>query len=141
MTIILDQPLAHNPWVANSARIVDIRPEVPDVSTYDLVFDNPEVAETYRFEPGQFNMLYLPGFGESAISISSNPSNRDSLSHTVRVAGNVTQALARKKSATTLACAARSVRVGPPTLAAVAISSLPVAALGWRRCGRQFTRF
>lgn len=97
MTMLLERPLAHHPWVAHSARIVDIRAEVPNVSTYDLVFDNPAVAAAYRFAPGQFNMLYLPGFGESAISISSDPSRHDLLSHTVRVAGNVTQALARKK--------------------------------------------
>lgn len=40
-------------------------------------------------------MLYLPGFGESAISISSDAEQTDTLSHTVRVAGNVTQALSR----------------------------------------------
>jgi NAD(P)H-flavin reductase len=97
MTTLLEQPLAHNPWVAHSAQIVDIRSEVAGVSTYDLVFDNEEVAAGYQFEPGQFNMLYLPGYGESAISISSDPARRDLLSHTVRVAGNVTQALARKK--------------------------------------------
>jgi NAD(P)H-flavin reductase len=97
MTTILQQPPAHHPWVAHSARIADIRPEVPGVATYDLIFDNPDVSAAYRFEPGQFNMLYLPGFGESAISISSDPSANGTLSHTVRVAGNVTQALARKK--------------------------------------------
>jgi NAD(P)H-flavin reductase len=87
----------HNPWVAHSARIEDIRVEVRGVATYDLVFDNPDVAADYRFEPGQFNMLYLPGYGESAISISSDPASRGTLSHTVRVAGNVTQALGRKR--------------------------------------------
>jgi NAD(P)H-flavin reductase len=97
MTTLLDRPLIDNPWVANSAQIVDIRPEVPGVSTYDLVFDNVDVAKGYRFKPGQFNMLYLPGFGESAISISSDPSRHGVLSHTVRVAGNVTQSLARRK--------------------------------------------
>ena len=55
------------------------------------------MAAGYRFAPGQFNMLYVPGFGESAISISSDPSQHDLLSHTIRVAGNVTQAIARKK--------------------------------------------
>ena len=97
MTMLLDKPLAHNPWVAQAARIVDIRAEVPGVATYDLAFENPDVAESYRFAPGQFNMLYVPGFGESAISISSDPSQHDLLSHTIRVAGNVTQAIARKK--------------------------------------------
>ena len=98
MTMLLNRPPAHHPWVAHSARIDRIRPEVPGVTTYDLAFDDPDVAARYRFAPGQFNMLYLPGFGESAISISSDPSRRESLSHTVRVAGNVTQALARKKA-------------------------------------------
>ena len=95
MMTLLDRT-THNPWVAHSARIVDIRPEVPGVATYDLVFDNPDIATDYQFEPGQFNMLYLPGYGESAISISSDPSRQGTLSHTIRVAGNVTQAIARK---------------------------------------------
>lgn len=98
MTMLLDRPSTNNhPWVAHSARIDDIRVEVRGVATYDLVFDNPNVAATYRFEPGQFNMLYLPGYGESAISISSDPDRNGTLSHTVRAAGNVTQALGRKK--------------------------------------------
>jgi NAD(P)H-flavin reductase len=97
MTATLQQPQTQNPWVAFSARIADIRPEVSGVITYDLVYDDADVAAAYRFEPGQFNMLYLPGVGESAISISSDPSKRDRLSHTVRVAGNVTQALSRRK--------------------------------------------
>lgn len=97
MSTLLDQPAVHSPWVAHSARIVEIRPEVPGISTYDLEFDNPDVGAVYQFRPGQFNMLYLPGFGESAISISSDPERHDLLSHTVRVAGNVTQALARKR--------------------------------------------
>jgi NAD(P)H-flavin reductase len=95
--MLLAQPPTFNPWVAHSARIEEIRVEVPGVATYDLVFDNPDVAAAYRFQPGQFNMLYLPGFGESAISISSDPARKGRLSHTVRAAGNVTQALARKK--------------------------------------------
>jgi NAD(P)H-flavin reductase len=97
MTMLLDQPNNCLPWTAHSARIVNIRPEVPGVATYDLVLDDPQFASAYRFRPGQFNMLYLPGFGESAISISSDPARHDVLSHTVRVAGNVTQALAKQK--------------------------------------------
>jgi NAD(P)H-flavin reductase len=76
---------------------VEVRPETPGVATYELAFDDPGVARQYRFAPGQFNMLYLPGFGESAISISSDPEKADSLKHTVRVAGNVTQTLSRKR--------------------------------------------
>lgn len=49
-----------------------------------------------RFLPGQFNMLYAFGTGESAISVSGDPAARDGLLvHTIREAGMVTQALAR----------------------------------------------
>lgn len=98
MTTLLAQPPTHNPWMAHSARIEGIRAEVPGVATYDLVFDDPAVSAAYQFGPGQFNMLYLPGFGESAISISSDPMQAGILSHTIRATGNVTQALAQKKN-------------------------------------------
>ena len=83
-----------NPWHAQLVRIQRIVQEVPGVATYELAFEDEAVARTYRFTPGQFNMLYLPGFGESAISISSDPAQCDALLHTVRIAGNVTRALA-----------------------------------------------
>jgi NAD(P)H-flavin reductase len=86
-----------NPWTANLVRIKNIKREVAGVATYDLAFEDSEVADAYRFEPGQFNMLYVPGFGEAAISVSSDPAKPESLQHTVRVAGNVTQALASRE--------------------------------------------
>ncbi len=45
------------------------------------------------FLPGQFNMLYAFGVGESAISISGNPTDRGFTMHTIRRVGVVTQAL------------------------------------------------
>lgn len=97
MNATLTQQPETSPWLAHAAKILEVRQEVPGVATYDLAFDDPQVAAHYHFAPGQFNMLYLPGFGESAISISSDPRERTTLSHTVRVAGNVTQALSRKQ--------------------------------------------
>jgi len=85
-----------NPWTPRSVRILNIKREILDTATYELAFDDDEFRQTYSFRAGQFNMLYLPGFGESAISISSDPQQAGSLSHTVRIAGNVTQALARR---------------------------------------------
>jgi len=85
-----------NPWTVHLARISGIKREVPGISTYALTFEDAELAQRFRFEPGQFNMLYLPGFGESAISISSDPERSGMLGHTIRVSGNVTRALARK---------------------------------------------
>lgn len=86
-----------NPWMPHAARLRDIKQEVPGVATYELAFEDSQLADSFRFQPGQFNMLYLPGFGEAAISVSSDPDRHESLLHTVRVAGNVTRALARHK--------------------------------------------
>lgn len=50
-----------------------------------------------KFSAGQFNMLLLPGVGESAISISAYDHKKDTLIHTIRSVGPVTQALSRLK--------------------------------------------
>lgn len=48
------------------------------------------------FAPGQFSMLYAPGVGEAAISVSGDPGADDgSLSHTIRDVGAITRALCR----------------------------------------------
>ncbi|MEX0704105.1 MAG: FAD/NAD(P)-binding protein [Planctomycetales bacterium] len=88
---------ANDPLRPHAARIVSIRPEVAGIATYELELDDPATRDLYRFRPGQFNMLYLPGIGEAAISISSDPGAPERLLHTVRAVGNVTQALARQR--------------------------------------------
>jgi NAD(P)H-flavin reductase len=79
------------------AVIEEIQPEAYGVATFSLVFTDPAQASTYRFQAGQFNMIYLPGFGEVAISISSNPGTPQVVGHTIRYAGSVTRALGRLK--------------------------------------------
>jgi NAD(P)H-flavin reductase len=78
-----------------SARVRRITPEIAGTATYEFELTDPNHAAAFHFLPGQFNMLYLPGYGESAISISSDAERPKSLAHTVRVVGNVTRALAR----------------------------------------------
>ncbi|MDR7484061.1 MAG: FAD/NAD(P)-binding protein [Armatimonadota bacterium] len=89
------RPDVAHPMVPHAAAITAVRPEAPGVATYTLQFRDPAIRGAYRFRPGQFNMLSLPGIGESAISISSDPLEPAALQHTVRVAGTVTQAIAR----------------------------------------------
>ncbi len=48
------------------------------------------------FQPGQFNMLYVPGVGEAAISISGDPEDAFRLVHTIRAVGDVTRRLQMK---------------------------------------------
>ena len=61
------------PMAPHWAEIDEIQVEAPGVSTYWLRFTNPALREGYTFNPGQFNILTMPGYGESAISISSPP--------------------------------------------------------------------
>jgi NAD(P)H-flavin reductase len=82
-----------SPWSILLTTVQAVTPETPGVQTYDLSFDDPAITRSFR--PGQFNMLYLPGIGESAISISSDPEVPTKLRHTVRAVGNVTRAMAR----------------------------------------------
>ena len=84
-----------NPWLARQVRIDAITPEVDGVATYHLAFTDDAVAAEYRFAPGQFNMLYLPGVGEVPISLSADPASSGAWAHTIRVAGNTTRTLAR----------------------------------------------
>lgn len=92
-----------DPMVPVTAVITYIHHEAPDIATYTLSFTDTVVRERYRFLPGQFNMLYLPGIGEAAISISSDPGEPDTLLHTIREAGNVTGAIARLRKGDTIA--------------------------------------
>ena len=66
--------------------------------TYTLQFVDEQLRKLYRFAPGQFNMLYVPGVGEAAISISSDPSYTDTLDHTIRLVGSVTRGVDRLKT-------------------------------------------
>lgn len=88
-------PNPHNPWEVHAVRIARIDSEIEGVATYHLSFCDPATASRYHFRPGQFNMLYLPGAGESAISLSADPASKVSWAHTVRTAGNVTRSLSR----------------------------------------------
>lgn len=89
-------------WVPQTAVIREITPEVNDVATYQLALADSAAAKAYRFQPGQFNMLYVPGAGESAISMSGDPGATELLTHTIRVAGNVTRSIAAMKVGDTL---------------------------------------
>ena len=82
-------------WRPLPARILGITTENFNTYTLRLQIVDPEVRKGYRWLPGQFNMLYAPGVGEAAISISSDSQQTDTLEHTIRKVGSVTRALNR----------------------------------------------
>lgn len=76
------------------ATIKWIKKETRDTSTFALSIKDRDILRSYSFRPGQFNMVYVPGIGEAPISISSSPQDHD-LTHTIRIAGDVTIAIGR----------------------------------------------
>lgn len=66
------------------------RDHTPDTFTIEL---SPPTG--FVFAPGQFNMLYVPGYGEVPISISGDPSTPERVVHTIRSVGPVTRSLSR----------------------------------------------
>jgi len=85
---------AVNPWGAHSVEVVAIDAESNGVATYHLRLTVKSVRDTYTCAPGRFNMLYLPGVGEAAISVSGHDIAAETWLHTIRTAGSVTQTLA-----------------------------------------------
>lgn len=73
-------------------RIDRLRRETKGVFTLELV--PADGGESPPFSAGQFNMLYVFGVGEVAISISGDPGEPARLVHTIRSVGAVTRALA-----------------------------------------------
>jgi NAD(P)H-flavin reductase len=59
--------------------------------THDVVTLRLKMPARYEHEPGQFNMLSLPGIGEAPISVSGR--DEDAIEHTIRAVGATTKAL------------------------------------------------
>jgi len=81
-----------NLYVPYPAVIKSIKRETYDTQTFHLVFQD---YQEFQYQPGQFVELYIPGYGESPISITSSPVGEDYLGLCVRKVGRVTQALHR----------------------------------------------
>lgn len=82
---------AAGPMMPEPLRVRHFRRETADTWTVSL--DVSQRAGGFPFRAGQFNMLYVFGVGEVAISISGDPGRPGELHHTVRTVGAVTRAL------------------------------------------------
>ena len=63
--------------------------------THDTFTLELEGAGRGTFRPGQFHMIWAPGVGEAAISLSGDPATPSTIVHTIREVGVVTRALGR----------------------------------------------
>ena len=78
----------------HEAQIVHRVQESSTIFSLYLRFTDPKVHAEFRYQPGQFTMLYVHGAGEVPISIVSDPEHEDLLVHTVNRVGRVTRAMA-----------------------------------------------
>jgi NAD(P)H-flavin reductase len=85
-----------NPMAPTLLKVKKIRKETYD--TFTLELSSPNGDKPWQFAPGQFNMLYMFGLGESAISICGDPTKPDPLIHTARAVGTVTKAMSKLKA-------------------------------------------
>jgi NAD(P)H-flavin reductase len=80
-----------NPMLAELYAMRGVHQETYDTFTFELEPKNK--TRTFSFAPGQFNMLYVFGVGEVPISISGDPTKSETLVHTTRAVGTVTNAM------------------------------------------------
>ncbi len=88
-----------NLFESHRVKITAIKTETDDVVTLSLDIPHP-----YHYQPGQFNMLALPGIGEVPISVSGDriAKNSSHIEHTIRNVGSVTAAINALKIGDTL---------------------------------------
>jgi NAD(P)H-flavin reductase len=84
-----------NTLMPRKAIIKEIVEETYDTKTFTFKYVDGE-PKGMEFEPGQFAMIYIPGVGEAAISISHDPDDLKSLDLTIRKVGSVTGVLFSK---------------------------------------------
>lgn len=82
-----------DPYLPFEAEIVECTQNTASIFTLHLRFTEHQRHQLYTFHPGQFNMVYLFGVGEVAISIVSDPDEKETISHTIRAIGRVTKAM------------------------------------------------
>ena len=91
-----------NPYMIHPATIVEKIRESDDINTYRLQLVDEGTRRLFRFQAGQFNMVYQFGVGEVAISIVSDPDAPELLDHTIRAVGRTTKAIAALQPGDTL---------------------------------------
>ena len=118
------------------AIVRSVEPESPGVATFRIEFQDKRTQEQYRVEPGQFNMIYVPGVGEVPISVSSVPDEGPGIGHTIRFIGRVTRRDRQSAAGLSLGDARSvTVEVGRWSRPAAATWCWWLAVWGWRRFG------
>jgi NAD(P)H-flavin reductase len=91
-----------NLYLPHLAVIKTVVQETPDTWTFELEFQDPDMRESFAFQPGQFGLLSAFGAGESTLTLASGSQRRGSVDVTFRKIGRVTGALASLNSGDTV---------------------------------------
>jgi NAD(P)H-flavin reductase len=90
----MEAPLVE-PMLTAPFRVRKNRKETEDTRTLELA--STSGGDVPAWLPGQFMMLYVFGSGEIPMSISGDPTRRDTITHTVRAVGEVSRAICHTK--------------------------------------------
>lgn len=88
-----------NSFVPQIYRVVGSRRELADTVTLEII---PLAGRRPAFRAGQFNMLYVFGVGEIAVSLSGDCADGTHFVHTVRDVGAVSKAITQLETGATL---------------------------------------
>ncbi len=94
---IKDKKVLNKLYVPETAKIARIDQMTSTEKLFKIVFEDEQIQRQFKFSPGQFVELTVPGIGEAPFSITSNPDNSDYFQLCIRSAGNVSGALHRMK--------------------------------------------
>lgn len=85
--------MSSNIYLPHLATITEIEAQTPDTTMLRVTLDDPTLAQSFTYRPGQFAELSIFGVGECPISIASTPTRKGFLEFCVRAVGQVTNAL------------------------------------------------
>lgn len=74
-------------------KVAEIRDETPDVRTLRLEFQDPHVASSFDWLPGQFGEYSVFGAGECVFTIANSPTRKGYIECSFKLMGKVTSAL------------------------------------------------
>jgi NAD(P)H-flavin reductase len=82
-----------NPYLSAPARILSITELIADTRLFELRFEDPSLAASFSYRPGQFVELSVLGVGEAPFSLPSSPTRRGTFELGIRRAGVLTSFL------------------------------------------------
>ncbi|NLO73549.1 MAG: hydrogenase [candidate division WS1 bacterium] len=82
-----------NPYLPHLATLTTVREEGPGLMTFEAQFQDPEVAQTFTYMPGQFIEVSVFGVGEAPFGVASVAGPGRPIRFSVQKVGLVTTAL------------------------------------------------